>query len=112
MYQYIWNNRDIIDYPTHKAKGFFVGSGAIESGYKTVMQERIKLAGMRWYQESAEKLMALRTKLRSSLWESEVVPLVRKEYNRRHMVEGNVRQKQRKAHSKKGRTTQKSSEKR
>lgn len=112
LYQYIWNNRDIIDYPAYKAKGYFVGSGAIESGHKTVMQERIKLAGMRWYQDSAEKLMALRTKLRSSLWESEVVPLVRTEYSRRHMVEGNVRQKQRRAHSKNSGKTQKSSEKR
>ena len=49
LYQYIWNNRDIIDYPTYKARGFFVGSGAIENGHKTVMQERIKLAGMRWH---------------------------------------------------------------
>lgn len=106
LYQYIWNNRDIIDYPTYKAKLYFVGSGAIESGHKTVMQERIKLAGMRWYQDSAEKLMALRTKLRSSLWESEVVPLVRTEYSRRHMVEGNVRQKQRRAHSKNSGKTQ------
>ena len=112
LYQYIWNNRDIIDYPTYKAKGYFVGSGAIESGHKTVMQERIKLAGMRWYQDSAEKLMALRMKLRSNLWESEVVPLVRIEYSRRHMVEGNVRQKQRKAHCKSSRKTQNSSEKR
>ncbi len=102
LYQYIWNNRDIIDYPAYKAKGYFVGSGAIESGHKTVMQERIKLAGMRWYQDSAEKLMALRTKIRSNLWESEVVPLVRREYSRRHTVEGNVRQKQRKSHSKSG----------
>lgn len=112
LYQYIWNNRDIIDYPTYMAKGYFVGSGAIESGHKTVMQGRIKLAGMRWYQDSAEKLMSLRTKLRSNLWESEVVPLVRTEYGRRHMVEGNVRQKQRRAHSKNGGNTQKSSEKR
>lgn len=98
LYQYIWNNRDIIDYPTYKAKGYFVGSGAIESGHKTVMQERIKLAGMRWYQDSAEKLLALRSKLRSDLWESEVVPLVRREYSKRHAVDGNIRQKQRKAH--------------
>lgn len=109
LYQYIWNNRDIIDYPTYKAKGYFVGSGAIESGHKTVMQERIKLAGMRWYQESAEKLLALRTRLRSDLWESEVVPLVRKEYGLRHMVAGNTRQKQRESH---GRKTTCSSEKR
>ena len=109
LYQYIWNNRDIIDYPTYRAKGYFVGSGAIESGHKTVMQERIKLAGMRWYQDAAEKLLALRAKLRSGLWESEVVPLVRREYSQRHTVEGNVRQKQRESH---GRKTTVSSEKR
>ena len=98
LYQYIWNNRDIIDYPTYKAKGYFIGSGAIESGHKTVLQERIKLAGMRWYQENAEKLLALRAKLRSGLWEELVVPLVHREYSRRHTVEGNVRQKQRRSH--------------
>ena len=73
------------------------------------MQERIKLAGMRWYQDSAEKLLALRAKLRSGLWESEVVPLVRKEYPLRHTMDGNVRQKQRESHMRKRAT---SSEKR
>lgn len=109
LYQYIWNNRDVIDYPVYKKKGYFVGSGAIESGHKTLMQERIKLAGMRWYQDSAEKLLALRAKLRSGLWESEVVPLVRKEYPLRHTMDGNVRQKQRESHMRKHAT---SSEKR
>ena len=101
LYHYIWNNREFIDYPSYKARGYFVGSGAIESGNKTVMQERIKLTGMRWYLESAEKLMALRAKLKSDLWEKEVVPMVRREYGRRHLMEGNVRQKQRQAHRKK-----------
>lgn len=101
LYHYIWNNRDIIDYPTYKAKGYFVGSGAIESGNKTVLQERLKLAGMRWYLDSAEGLLALRAKLKSGLWESEVVPIVRKLYSKWHLVEGNARQKQRVSHSKK-----------
>ena len=107
LYHYIYNNRDIINYPDYKAKGYFVGSGAIESGNKTVMQERLKLAGMRWYQDSAEKLLALRAKLKSGLWESEVVPLVRKEYSKRHKVDGNVRQKQRASHAKSSKSSEK-----
>ena len=30
----------MLDYPMYRAKGYFVGSGAIESGNKTVMQAR------------------------------------------------------------------------
>lgn len=105
IYSYIWNNREFIDYPTYKEKGYFVGSGAIESGNKTVLQERLKLAGMKWYQESAEMLIALRAKLQSNLWGSYVVPLVRREYSTRHTVEGSVRNKQRKKHSHKNTLT-------
>ena len=99
LYSYIWNNRDYIDYPTYKEKGYFVGSGAIESGNKSVLQTRLKLSGMMWYLDSAEMLIALRSKLKSDLWESEVVPLVRLEYSKRHTVKDSVRDKQRKKHS-------------
>ena len=100
LYHYIWNNRDIIDYPTYRAKGYFVGSGAIESGNKTVLQERLKLAGMKWYLSTAESLLALRSKLKSDLWEIEVVPLVRVRYNKWHLQQDNVRAKQRDSHRK------------
>ena len=100
LYSYIWNNRDIIDYPTYREKGYFVGSGGIESGNKTVLQQRLKLAGMMWYTDSAETMLALRAKLRSELWESEVVPLVREQYSKHHLFPGNIRKKQREAHKK------------
>lgn len=100
IYSYVWNNRDIIDYPRYRAKGYFVGSGAIESGNKTVMQERLKLAGMRWYKDIAEALISLRAKLKSNLWEEEVVPLVRAEYPRHHSDPDNIRSKQRQKHRK------------
>lgn len=99
LYSYIWNNRDCIDYPTYKAKGYFVGSGAIESGNKSVLQARLKLSGMMWYLDSAEMLLALRSKLKSDLWEGEVVPLIHLEYSKRHKVKDSVRDKQRKKHS-------------
>ena len=83
IYNYIWNNRDFIDYPTYKEKGYFVGSGAIESGNKTVMQERLKLSGMKWIVDNAEALLALRSKIKSETWEDKVVPLIRKQYTMR-----------------------------
>ena len=100
LYQYISNNSDFIDYPTYKSKGYFVGSGAIESGNKTVLQERLKLAGMRWYMSTAERLLALRAKLKSDLWENDVIPLVRSQYSERHLSSDSIRQSQRKKHRK------------
>lgn len=83
LYTYIWNNRDMIDYPEYKKHGYFVGSGAIESGNKTVMQARLKQAGMRWGVSNATVVLALRSKLESGLWDSQVVPLIRRSYVKR-----------------------------
>ena len=72
---YIKNNESRIDYPTYKAKGYYIGSGPIESANKTVLQKRFKQAGMRWSVESAQPLLTLRAKVESGLW-SEVIDLV------------------------------------
>jgi hypothetical protein len=53
-----------------------VGSGAIESGNKVVMQKRLKLAGMRWNEITAQYLLTLRTKFESGLWKTSVVKAV------------------------------------
>ena len=45
---YIENNKDKIDYSTYEHNNWFVGSGAIESSNKTIVQLRLKQAGMRW----------------------------------------------------------------
>lgn len=81
LYKYIYDNRDFIDYSRYKEEGLFVGSGAIESGNKNVMQKRLKLSGMRWKINRAQAVMALRCKLMSTdLWEKVVVPLHMKHY--------------------------------
>ena len=76
FYTYISNNKDHIDYPTYIKGGLFVGSGAIESGNKIVLQKRLKQAGMRWNVTTAQYVLALRSKLESEIWDSYVVPLV------------------------------------
>ena len=65
---YINNNIDRIDYPKYKAKGYFVGSGAIESANKVILQRRLKQSGMRWSVQGAQFLLSLRAKVESNRW--------------------------------------------
>ena len=68
---YVNNNIDRINYAEYAEKGFYVGSGAIESG--VVLQKRLKLAGMRWNVQTAQYLLSLRAKFESDLWKECVV---------------------------------------
>lgn len=76
LYNYISNNRENIDYPAYKKRGYFIGSGAIESGNKTVLQSRLKQAGMRWNPTTAQYMLSLKSKEKSGLWYSFVIPLI------------------------------------
>ena len=51
------------------------GSGAIESSNKTVVQLRLKQAGMRWSVEGANYMIALRCMYESEYW-SEIEKIV------------------------------------
>ena len=62
------HNKDKIDYSTYEHNGWFVGSGAIESSNKTVVQQRLKQAGMRWSVDGANYLIALRCMDESDSW--------------------------------------------
>ncbi|MDR0652488.1 MAG: hypothetical protein LBG12_04175 [Synergistaceae bacterium] len=78
---YIENNRDNIDYPSYERKGFFIGSGAIESANKTVLQKRLKQAGMRWNTATAQPLLTLIAKKESGLWACDVEAPIRDLYS-------------------------------
>jgi hypothetical protein len=72
LYGYINNNITSIDYNHYINEGYFIGSGAIESGNKSVLQQRLKQAGMRWNIQTAQCLLTLRAKYKSNLWVQEV----------------------------------------
>jgi hypothetical protein len=78
---YIRNNINNIDYAAYIKKGYFIGSGAIESGNKVVLQKRLKQAGMRWNAETAQCLLTLRAKQASGLWHQDVVVPILRQYN-------------------------------
>ena len=58
--RYFVNNIDRMQYGTFRAKGFFIGSGVIEAGCKTVIGSRCKQSGMFWGKPGAENVLALR----------------------------------------------------
>jgi len=68
LYTYITNNRERINYKFYKDNGYYIGSGAIESANKMVIQQRMKQSGMRWSIQGGQYIAALRTKHESDLW--------------------------------------------
>jgi hypothetical protein len=57
---YFVNNVTRMQYGTFRAKDFFIGSGVIEAGCKTVIGSRCKQSGMFWGEPGAENILALR----------------------------------------------------
>lgn len=84
IYTYLRNDKDCIDYPSYVSSGYFIGSGAIESGNKSTMQERLKLPGMRWDINSAQFVLSAKMKYDSGKWNSDVVPLLFKKLGLSH----------------------------
>jgi hypothetical protein len=62
---YLERNAHRMEYPEYLAKGWCIGSGAVESACKTVVGQRLKLAGMRWGEDGAHTVCHLRALYRS-----------------------------------------------
>ena len=57
---YFVRNVDRMKYGTFRSKGYFIGSGVVEAGCKTVIGARCKQSGMFWSKSGAENILALR----------------------------------------------------
>jgi hypothetical protein len=62
---YIENNVGRMDYPDYIAQGWQIGSGPVESACKTVVNARMKLAGMRWGEKGTDEVCHLRALFKS-----------------------------------------------
>ncbi len=67
---YFEENRIRMDYPRFRALGFSIGSGVVESSCKHVVGERLKGTGMRWDEEGAENILALRCHDLNGRWDT------------------------------------------
>lgn len=57
---YFVRNGSRMQYGTFRAAGWFIGSGVVEAGCKTVIGGRCKQSGMFWSKSGAENILALR----------------------------------------------------
>jgi hypothetical protein len=67
---YFESNVDRMQYGTFRKAGYFIGSGVIEAGCKTVIGARCKQSGMFWSENGAENILALRCIEQSREWDN------------------------------------------
>lgn len=65
LLNYLRNHVGRMDYPAYLKKGWQIGSGAVESACKTVVNQRLCLGGMRWGEEGSDAVAHLRALYRS-----------------------------------------------
>lgn len=65
-FKYFRRNKDRMRYDVYRKNGWFYGSGAMESGCKSVVGQRFKQSGMIWSLNGTKNLLALRTLYKSN----------------------------------------------
>jgi len=63
---YFTTNVDRMDYPAFRERGLPIGSGAVESAARHLVQDRLKRAGMRWSEPGAQAVLAVCADLANS----------------------------------------------
>lgn len=65
---YLKENSDRMQYGSYKKQGLEIGSGAIESAHRVIIQQRAKLSGQRWSIEGAQSILSLRAAYHGGKW--------------------------------------------
>ncbi|MDP6525696.1 MAG: hypothetical protein QGH15_15880, partial [Kiritimatiellia bacterium] len=78
--QYFENHREGMLYGTFTQKGFFIGSGVVEAGCKTLIGKRLKQSGMFWSEDGAENILSFRSAIFSRTYDNIWGRNVRQEY--------------------------------
>ncbi|MCP4373564.1 MAG: ISKra4 family transposase [Deltaproteobacteria bacterium] len=67
---YFESNIKRMQYKTFRKKGFFIGSGVIEAGCKTVVGKRTKQSGMFWRLNGAQNILNIRCSILSNSFDA------------------------------------------
>jgi hypothetical protein len=67
---YFTGNKDKMRYGLFRAAGLFIGSGVIEAGCKTIVENRLNGSGMRWSKKNAANVVALRCAIYSGVYDA------------------------------------------
>jgi hypothetical protein len=65
-YGYFAGNQERMRYATFLKRGLHIGSGIVEAGCRQLVTQRLKESGMHWREETAEAVLAIRAKLKST----------------------------------------------
>jgi len=65
---YLKRNESRMNYNQYLKRGLLIGSGAIESAHRTVLQTRLKKAGQRWSKVGLKRLINIRVLNKSGHW--------------------------------------------
>ena len=66
--KYLKKYRQYMDFAERKQRGDPIGSGITEAGCKVIFNQRLKQSGMRWYRQTGQYIVDLRTANRSGIW--------------------------------------------
>lgn len=82
LIEYYSANADRMDYKQYRQTGCgIIGSGAIESAHRKVIQKRMKQSGQRWSKQGAQHMLNLRVIKCNHQWEK-IVALTKKEFRK------------------------------
>lgn len=77
LIRYYTENLKRMRYSVFKKRGMLIGSGAIESAHRNVLQERMKLSGQRWTKQGFQQIANLRALKKGNKW-GEITELIKK----------------------------------
>lgn len=82
LIEYFQANAERMDYKRYQEIGCgIIGSGAIESAHRKVIQKRMKQAGQRWSKEGAQNMLNLRVVKCNHQWEK-IITLTKTEFKK------------------------------
>lgn len=82
LIEYYQANLDRMDYKQYQQLGCaIIGSGAIESAHRKVIQKRMKQSGQRWSKQGAQNMLNLRVVKCNQQWEK-IVALTKREFKK------------------------------
>ena len=76
LHKYLSKHKERMRYGTFRSKGFDIGSGAMESAHRTVIQKRMKQSGQRWTRKGGQHILALRVIEKNGLWDKLVEKII------------------------------------
>lgn len=70
--RYFTNHQNRMNYAAYKKQGLVIGSGAIESTHRTLIQSRMKQAGMHWKKKNVQSIASIKARYESGRWDEMV----------------------------------------